>query len=401
MDCNQIKELISLYIDEELGEEDINKLEAHIKSCDKCKAEFSQLLDIVDGLKSIPQLDLPDNFHTELMSKLKEDDVNDVTLKSKKQDFKLNKSLKAFLTTAACFIFLMTGILISNLNNADRDIPFANSAQSTADDKALLNGRSLNLETENMALNDDLGNADNAAGVINDKKIIKSAEISIEVYDFETTMNNLKSMAQTTGGYVENTNTYINYNDTVKNVQLKSGNVKLRIPTDKFSSIISDIASMGKVISNNESNEDITTQYVDTESILKAKKLEEERLLKLIDQAQTVEDLILLEERLSKVRADLEIYNGRINNWDRLIDLAAINVSVTQVKELAIDTQNSNLSTRIKEGFIKSINTLRDTVENIVVWTAEALPVIIIFIILVLIIFIIYLLIKRYKKRKK
>lgn len=431
MDCEKANELMSLYIDADLDIQEINELEAHIKNCSSCQSELNHLLYIVDNLKSMPQLELPDNFHNELINNIKINFPEYSKSNNKKYDFKkfISKNWRMLSGTAvaACFIIFISTMWNTSLSNenfssnitkgVDKSSNYSSSTNdySSSKSKEIEQGLVGAAEHEAIAVTENIltkktspildtkeSNLDTKENnPITDKKIILNATISIEVYNFDDTIQNLKNMAEQVGGYIENSNSNINYNDVEKNIQLKSGNITLRIPSNSYETILNSASELGKVISSNEYTKDVQADYIDTQSLLKAKKLEEQRLLDIMEKTNTVEDLILLEQRLNAVRGELEVYTGRINNWDRLIELSNITVSVIQVKEdLAIDVSPSNLSGRIKKGFINSINNIKTGIENLVVILAQAMPLIILILFIGVIALIIRVIIKRFKLKR-
>lgn len=430
MDCEKANELMSLYIDAELDIQEINELETHIKNCTSCQNELNHLLYIVDNLKSMPQLELPNNFHDELINNIKINYPEYSKNNDKNYDFKKfipkNWRMLSGIAVAACFVIFISTMWNTNLSNENlSSLSNENFSSNTSNgtDKSNKYSGTANTEIE-QALG---GLAANEAGEqdavtiaenmlnkktspildtkennpITDKKIILNATISIEVYNFDDTIQTLKNMAEQVGGYIENSNSNINYNDVEKNIQLKSGDITLRIPSDSYQAILNSTNDLGKVISSNEYTKDVQADYIDTQSLLKAKKLEEQRLLEIMEKTNTVEDLILLEQRLNSVRGDLEVYTGRLNNWDRLIEFSNITINVIQVKEdLAINVSPSNLSDRMKKGFINSINNIKAGIENLVVIFAQAMPIIILILFIGAIALIIRVIIKRFKLKR-
>jgi len=99
MNCEQVKNLISLYIDNELDEKECSEFEDHISSCESCRNELNDILKIVKLLRSIPQVELPSNFKAQLHEKL---------IKAKEEE-KLNKR-KGLLFVGNSYFKAISGI---------------------------------------------------------------------------------------------------------------------------------------------------------------------------------------------------------------------------------------------------------------------------------------------------
>lgn len=74
-DCDKIRELFDLYIDNEICEADRRELIKHLESCEQCKSELSQLMEMVEEINKLPEIELPENFHSELMGRIKDESV--------------------------------------------------------------------------------------------------------------------------------------------------------------------------------------------------------------------------------------------------------------------------------------------------------------------------------------
>lgn len=440
MDCEKLKENIALYIDEELDEIEMKEVQQHIKQCEQCKNEFEQLLDVINDLKALPQIELPENFHNELMKRIKNESIEHTQEhNNKKFGFKAfcsrNWRMMSGLTAAACFVFVVYGFMTTGAGGA-KSAPitenFTMNSTRVASAPADQNASDAKYGISSVKLDDVISETTAAAQATSDeaapqgkmaasavqnevealekvetskfdldKKIIKTANISLSVYDFDNVMQKLKSVAEQSGGYVENSNSYINYTDPDSNTILKAGSITLKVPSELYDSVIASTSGLGTVTDNNEFIEDVTADYIDTQSLLKAKKLEEERLFAIMEKAETVEDLILLEQRLSTVRGDLEVYRGRINNWDRLVKFSTVIVTIQQEKQfIGVESSPVTLRARMKKSFVYSIDHIKNTSADIMVWGAEVFPVLCIVVLIVLFVMAIIKFLKKTKKQR-
>ena len=70
-DCKNIQNLIPLYLDNMLSDEENDMVRNHIASCDACKAEYELMASIMQTAASLPELNVPEGFHEKLMEKVK------------------------------------------------------------------------------------------------------------------------------------------------------------------------------------------------------------------------------------------------------------------------------------------------------------------------------------------
>ena len=131
MECSNIKNLVSLYIDNQIDEKVRLEFEKHLNSCASCSHELDAISEAVNMLRSIPQTELPTNFKEDLHQKLvkvKEEE------KHKRKLFSIKNSyIKALSTVAACalIIFALRGLFFNGvLYKSSADESLNNSMMS-------------------------------------------------------------------------------------------------------------------------------------------------------------------------------------------------------------------------------------------------------------------------------
>lgn len=144
--CSEIKEFISLYIDDELEPDKRKELEEHIDSCGVCRNELNELMRIIGLCRNIAVVELPGNFRIDLHQKLLE--VQGHAEGTVKPVFFRTKYFKLFSSVAAVFllIFLLKGFFSFDLfpnekasESSDRiDMMAESPAQDSAQMKAAL-----------------------------------------------------------------------------------------------------------------------------------------------------------------------------------------------------------------------------------------------------------------------
>ena len=422
MSCSEYLELISLYFDNEIDIDDEQRLFDHIEKCPKCKQEFEDMKNILGTLKDTPMIDLPDGFHDELIDKLRDTKIVEISSK-----FNQRKVWKKYTALAASFVAifviggsLMASGIINSFNNKDTtsaavpenmdmnrsrgtmNMSEQNMDYGIATGKAPENEQALSEENgtlESRVYQEDSISEENTSGLISERKIVKNYYINIEVSNFDDFLENVRKLAEENGGYVDSFNSGIYYSDSAKSINLKNGNISIRLPQESCIMVKENISTLGKVKDQSESSEDITSQYVDTQGRLNAKKLEEERLLDILSKCETVEDIIKVEERLGYIRADIEAYTSSINNWDKLVNFSTLNISVTEIGNTELDKISPDFGQKMKNSFIESFNIVIDSLQNFSIKAVRySMPTLIIIVIIVVIILIIKGIIKKCKK---
>lgn len=101
MKCNEIRELLSLYIDRMLGEDQSKAVEEHLSACEACRKEYNEMKEMIDLLGQIEMLAIPDAFRFRLKKALieeKQDMINAGMIKNpskKKNQWRILTSVAA------------------------------------------------------------------------------------------------------------------------------------------------------------------------------------------------------------------------------------------------------------------------------------------------------------------
>ena len=70
MNCDKVKELLWAYLENKTTAEETAEIETHLEGCAACREELAQQKEIKSALASLPDEELPEDYHTELMQKL-------------------------------------------------------------------------------------------------------------------------------------------------------------------------------------------------------------------------------------------------------------------------------------------------------------------------------------------
>jgi len=184
-------------------------------------------------------------------------------------------------------------------------------------------------------------------------------------------MADLEQKINSLGGYVEDQN--IHNGSTYASYRYRSANLTVRIPDEKVDQFTNDVSGMANVISQNLRREDITLKYVATSSRVTALETEEARLLELLAKAETMEDLLEIEARLTDVRYELENYASQLRLYDNQVDYATIYLSIDEVQEYT-PVEEPGFFERIRTTFSDALEGLGDGIVNITVFLVGNSP---------------------------
>ncbi len=84
----------------------------------------------------------------------------------------------------------------------------------------------------------------------------------------------------------------------------------MRIPADQLFAVLEELRSLGNVKRDTLDSDDVTMRYIDLEARNRNLQRQEERLLDVLDRAETIEDVLQVEKELARVRGDVEAYTA-------------------------------------------------------------------------------------------
>lgn len=156
------------------------------------------------------------------------------------------------------------------------------------------------------------------------RKVISTASLSLEVEEIESAISQVQAAVEGLGGFVENLSS-----SGGSSSGEQYANMTLRVPQDRFLAAVEAIENLGVVQNRNLGSEDVSERFIDLEARLKSSLREEQSLLSLLERTRTVGEILTIERELSRVRADVERFQGQLNFLERRVDLATIHLSMS------------------------------------------------------------------------
>lgn len=408
MNCIELEELISLYIDDMLDDHTKNIIEKHLQECMSCKTYYEELLTNIHLCQEMESVDVPEDFteglHAALLQ-IKEQDAsqNESTTqqpllkrKNKKMNWKVWSSMAAVLIIFVLSIPFLNNARMGSIKNqemsihdgADKVEPMAEMAQNAEMmDRGMVSEAKIGTAQQRVAENDVTGYGSSAndetgemkAEKTDSRKVIQNAFIYLDIENYDEKLEKIIHITNRTGGYIENANTqYKNQHKEQPEESLKTGNIVIRIPKDEFMDTVEQIKTLGTVTNFEIQGQDITKVYRDTVNQVENLKIQEKRLREIMEKTQNVKEILEVERELTRVRGDINSMTGDIKRWDDLVSLSTIHVSLNEVVSKGKNFQpvNENIWTKAKEGFIQTANNMIGFFEKAFILMVSILPLI-------------------------
>jgi len=202
---------------------------------------------------------------------------------------------------------------------ADRGGPMSTGGAAPAEPEAAKPAKTAQTD----GVSDVLGAADKVTPAV-ERKIIRNGELDVESDDPAAAQRQLVTLAESSGGFVV----------TSESRQLDEKRITvsatLRVPAAQFDKTVEAIRAVGsRVLREKVTGQDVTEEYVDLQARINTKKAVEAQYLAIMKQAQSVEDILAVQEKLGVIRSEIEQIEGRLRFLENQTSLSTIKVSIT------------------------------------------------------------------------
>ena len=206
------------------------------------------------------------------------------------------------------------------------------------------------------------------------RKLIRNVDMEVEADDFDALLANINSRITSLGGYVEQSSVSGRRAGYQNHPYPRGASIIARIPSDKLDSFVTSVEEAGNVVNKSETTEDITLKYSDIESRKKSLTVEQDRIWALLEKADTLESVIVLEQRLSEIRYELESMESQLKLYDNQVDYSTVTLSISEVIEYT-PTAPVTVGQRINRGFSGTVNAVSDFLVGLLVLLISLSPV--------------------------
>ena len=216
------------------------------------------------------------------------------------------------------------------------------------------------------------------------RKLIKTYSVSAETENFDEFVSATENRVNSLHGYIQDMDSFNGSDYTGKKGQ-RYCNLTVRVPAKNLDEFVNFVGDSANVTNKTLSVEDITLQYVDSESRKQTYEIEQERLLALLEKCDNVEDMIAIESRLSEVRYKLESQASQLRTYDNLVDYATVYLYIREVTKYT-PPEPEKYWDRVKRSFSNGIDNLVEGIQDFFVGFVGALPGLVLFVVIVVII---------------
>ena len=189
-----------------------------------------------------------------------------------------------------------------------------------------------------------------------ERQIISQASLTVEVEDVGTAITELRAFVESVGGFIEHVS-------TTDGPQPGRGSATIRVPADQFNHTIDRIEAFGEVLGQSLGQTDVTGDAIDLAAQLRSERSAEASLLKLLDRAVSVSDVLTVERELGRVRANVERLQGQLDFIERSVALATITVTFALPPDPTASAPSASQRIEVRD-VERSVRRIRDLVDQ-------------------------------------
>ena len=190
------------------------------------------------------------------------------------------------------------------------------------------------------------------------RTIIRSGYVALQVESVGAAFEAAQALASTHGGYVADSSFSGDLGDEDDEERFTYASLTLRIPSDRYDRVVADLRSLAlRVLSISTNTQDVTGEVTDLESDLRNLRAVESQYLALLGRATEVGDVVLVHDRLTQTRGQIERIEGSLALLESLADLSTLHVEL-QSRPPDDDSDGGSLLDAARDGWEASLATL-------------------------------------------
>lgn len=208
-------------------------------------------------------------------------------------------------------------------------------------------------------------------GALREEKLVYTANVTLETEDFDAASDALHKKIESLGGIVVSESAYNLNRETYRGS--RSMDMTVRIPQENYDAFLTGLGDICNVAGIRRYVENLTEQYYDNETRLKAYRIQEERLLSMLESAKTVSEMLEIESRLCDVQYQIESLTNTQRTIDNDVRYATFNLTLSEVTKYTTPAPKT-FGDRLGETLKDSGETFVNVAEGLLFFAIYVLP---------------------------
>jgi anti-sigma factor RsiW len=375
-------EELMAYLDGELAGDRATATANHLGECAECQALVAELRSVSHSLKTWkvepPELETPPAIATALAENRPESrQVFRAHRRSWREALGQRWPAVAWAGTIAAVLLVAFGIstfqsrLADSVSSPPRESVFLVAPETPEAkpvggggggdrDKIEMSARLQQPPPVKFKATEQHQSAEGGGLIASGPMIIRTAQLSLITKEFDKARSNLEAILKRHRGYLG---------------ELKAGGstgsgrtltATLRVPADQLDATLTEVKTLGRVESESQSGQDVTSQYVDLQARLSNARNTEQRLTDLLrNRTGKLSDVLEVEQALDRVRGEIEQMEAERKNMSNQVSYATLNATIAEDYKAQLQVVPPSTSTRLSNAAVEGYRSMADGVVSL------------------------------------
>lgn len=203
-------------------------------------------------------------------------------------------------------------------------------------------------------------------------KIIRTASLTIVAKDFDAVRPAIERLLAGLGGFVG----HIQASDAGSAEAVLQAT--LRVPAARLDEALRALRTLGHVVHESQSGDDVTEQVMDLEARLANSRNTERRLTDVLQRRTgDVGDVLEVEREIARVRGEIERLDAERQNLERRVSYATLTVQVRRQRQATLDMGPQPISSRLRNAFIDGMRQAYASGVAVTLWVLHVAPLLV------------------------
>lgn len=237
-----------------------------------------------------------------------------------------DKKIVPIILMAVVVLVLFISVKALNTLSGSSTVMRGFNGESVVSSKSMIGVSSAPSLTTDSSIMSDV----NTSSTVPRQKIMHGS-LSLFVDNVESTIDNIKTAAETANGFTSDSNIYESDNHTIV------GSITVRVPSDQFDTTMSDIKNLAvKIDRESTGSDDVTDQVFDTDTRIKNLQALEVQYRDILKKATKIDDILQVTNQLNNVRQQIESLQTQLKYLNQSVDMATISVDLKAVADVQV-----------------------------------------------------------------
>ena len=348
-------------------------MQAHAERCAACRA-LVENADLLSGARGLDEgVEPPASFRRNWRAAVRRDAaMRRPTLSERLADWTAGfhrHTLMRGAAVAACALALVgIGAQLGGSGLDDVSVSYARSSAPMMMNASYDTGMAYDSCESADATAAGAGARSLTGGVTqSERKIVRSAQLSLDVEDMDTAIDALRERTQALGGVVDACEV------SGRKADGRWASLTLSVPSEALDGFLSDAGGLGTVTREASQTTDMTDTYYDNASRLASAQAQKQRLDELYAQAQDMSDIIEITDALYDLQWEIDSLTGANQRIDTRVALSQVSITLSE-KASDEPEEAPGFVERIRRSAEDGLEALADFLESLVLFVVWAAP---------------------------